>query len=160
MRPDVRAGVRWRVAMRPGKCWELVNDFNEAVIEESKNLRASACAEVEHPFRFVERACCSPNRITTCEEGGKSGFRSSQGQPVAAVGKGEGGLRNGPCGHIQPTCGALSGPRKPDDGTVLPNSERKLNVRWQPPLAITLKELAGELPATIGALAFHTKRVR
>ena len=59
MRPDVRPGVLWRVAMRPGKRRELDNDFNEAAIEECKNLRASACAEVEHPFRFVERSCCS-----------------------------------------------------------------------------------------------------
>ena len=36
--------------MRPGKRRELDNDFNEAVIEESKNLRASACAKVELRF--------------------------------------------------------------------------------------------------------------
>ena len=40
MRPDVRAGVRWRVAMRLGKCRELDNDFNEAVIEKSKNSQS------------------------------------------------------------------------------------------------------------------------
>lgn len=59
MRPDVKPGVRWRVAMRPGKRRELDVDFNEAVIEESKNLKAMACAKVEHPSHFVERAGCS-----------------------------------------------------------------------------------------------------
>ena len=56
-------------------------------------------------------------------------------------------------------CVVLSEPGKLDDGMVLPTSERKLNVRWQPPLAINLKELAGEVPATIGAVASDTKRV-
>lgn len=69
MRPDVRAGVCWHVVLRPGKRPELDKKFNEAVIELSKNLRTSACAKVEYPFHFVERFCCSPNRITTCEVG-------------------------------------------------------------------------------------------
>lgn len=65
------------------------------------------------------------------------------------MGEGEGGRRNASRGHIQRIVGALSGPRKLDDGSVLPTSERKLNMRWQPPRDINLKELAGELLATI-----------
>jgi len=45
----------------------------------------------------------------------------------------------------------VTGPRKLENGTFVPTSQRKLKVRWQQPLAINVKDL-GALPATVRAV--------
>ena len=71
-------------------------------------------------------------------------------QRTAASEGGEDGSLNAPRGHIRRAHwhNAVTGPRKLEDGTVLSTSQRKLKVRWQPPLAINLNDVS-ELPATI-----------
>ena len=56
-RPDAKAGVRWQVAMRPGKRRELDKAGNpiDALIDKVEKLKASIRAKVEHPFRVVKR---------------------------------------------------------------------------------------------------------
>ena len=56
-RPDAKAGVRWQVAMRPGKRRELDKEKNpiDALIDKVEKLKASIRAKVEHPFRVVKR---------------------------------------------------------------------------------------------------------
>ncbi len=55
-RPDARTGVRWNIAMRPGKRKlldrsRLVDDLAEQI----EHLKASIRAKVEHPFRVIKR---------------------------------------------------------------------------------------------------------
>ncbi len=55
-RPDAAQGVRWNVAMRPGKRraldkTKLVNQL----IDQLERLKASIRAKVEHPFRVIKR---------------------------------------------------------------------------------------------------------
>ena len=55
-RPDARDGVRWSIAMRPGKRklldkTKLVEDLSDQL----ERLKASIRAKVEHPFRVIKR---------------------------------------------------------------------------------------------------------
>jgi transposase, IS5 family len=55
-RPDAAQGVRWNIAMRPGKRraldkTKLVNQL----IDQLERLKASIRAKVEHPFRVIKR---------------------------------------------------------------------------------------------------------
>ena len=56
-RPDAKSGVRWQVAMRPGKRRELDKENNpiDALVEKVEKLKASIRAKVEHPFRVIKR---------------------------------------------------------------------------------------------------------
>ena len=56
-RPDANPSVRWQVAMRPGKRWELdkVNNPIDALVDKIEKLKAGIRAKVEHPFRVVKR---------------------------------------------------------------------------------------------------------
>lgn len=55
-RPDARAGVRWQIAMRPGKRRKLNPDSQyDRCIEQIEQLKASVRAKVEHPFRVLKR---------------------------------------------------------------------------------------------------------
>jgi IS5 family transposase len=55
-RPDAKAGVRWRVAMRPGLRKELdKNDPIDALMDKVERLKAGVRAKVEHPFRVLKR---------------------------------------------------------------------------------------------------------
>jgi IS5 family transposase len=55
-RPDVKAGVTWHIAMRPGKR-KLLNkdDPADALIDKAEKLKAGIRAKVEHPFRVIKR---------------------------------------------------------------------------------------------------------
>ena len=55
-RPDARQGVRWNIAMRPGKRATL--DKTQRVgqlTDQLERLKASIRAKVEHPFRVIKR---------------------------------------------------------------------------------------------------------
>lgn len=55
-RPDAKEGVRWNVAMRPGKRKQL--DKTQPLgrlMDELEKLKASIRAKVEHPFRVIKR---------------------------------------------------------------------------------------------------------
>jgi len=55
-RPDAKEGVRWNVAMRPGKRKQL--DKTQSLgrlMDELEKLKASIRAKVEHPFRVIKR---------------------------------------------------------------------------------------------------------
>ena len=55
-RPDARAGVRWLVAMRPGKRRALDKAKPmDALIDKIERLKAGIRAGVEHPFRILKR---------------------------------------------------------------------------------------------------------
>jgi IS5 family transposase len=55
-RPDARAGVRWRIAMRSGQRRALDKDNAiDARIDRTEKLKASVRARVEHPFRVIKR---------------------------------------------------------------------------------------------------------
>lgn len=55
-RPDARPGVRWRVAMRPGKRRALDKSKPlDALIDRIEKLKAGIRARVEHPFRVIKR---------------------------------------------------------------------------------------------------------
>ena len=55
-RPDARPGVKWYVAMRPGKRRALdKSDPIDALVDRIEKLKASVRAKVEHPFRVVKR---------------------------------------------------------------------------------------------------------
>ena len=55
-RPDARPGVRWQVAMRPGKRKKLDKAGNpvDALIDRVEKLKAGIRAKVEHPFRVLK----------------------------------------------------------------------------------------------------------
>ena len=55
-RPDAAQGVRWQVAMRPGKRKKLdkANNPVDALLDKIETLKASIRAKVEHPFRVVK----------------------------------------------------------------------------------------------------------
>lgn len=55
-RPDARNGVRWNIAMRPGKRKlldkaRLVDDLTDKL----ERLKANIRAKIEHPFRVIKR---------------------------------------------------------------------------------------------------------
>ena len=55
-RPNAKPGVRWQVAMRPGKHRELdkVNSPIDTLIDKIEKLKAGIQAKVEHPFRVIK----------------------------------------------------------------------------------------------------------
>ena len=56
-RLDAKPGVRWQVAMRPGKRKkrDKANSPIDALIDKIEKLKARIRAKVEHPFRVVKR---------------------------------------------------------------------------------------------------------
>ncbi len=55
-RPGARKGVRWQIAMRPGKRRQLdPTNAHDQCIEQIEQLKASVRAKVEHAFRVVKR---------------------------------------------------------------------------------------------------------
>ena len=55
-RPDTKAGVRWHVAMRPGKRKALdKGNAADALLDAAEKLKAGVRAKVEHPFRVIKR---------------------------------------------------------------------------------------------------------
>jgi len=56
-RPDAHPGVRWHIAMRPGKRKKLDKAGSpiDALIDKIEKLKAGIRAKVEHPFRVVKR---------------------------------------------------------------------------------------------------------
>jgi transposase, IS5 family len=55
-RPNAPEGVRWNVAMRPGKRKQLdKTDRIQAWIEQLEQIKARIRAKVEHPFRVLKR---------------------------------------------------------------------------------------------------------
>lgn len=55
-RPDARDGVRWNIAMRPGKRRALDKDnVIDGLINKVEKLKAGIRAKVEHPFRVIKR---------------------------------------------------------------------------------------------------------
>ncbi|MDE2094745.1 MAG: IS5 family transposase [Burkholderiales bacterium] len=55
-RPDAKSGVRWNIAMRPGKRAALDKTKRvDQLIDQLERLKASIRAKVEHPFRVIKR---------------------------------------------------------------------------------------------------------
>lgn len=55
-RPDAKQGVKWHIAMRPGKRRALNRDnAADALIDQAERLKAGIRAKVEHPFRVIKR---------------------------------------------------------------------------------------------------------
>ena len=56
-RLDAKPGVRWSIAMRPGKRkkWDKTNSPIDALIDKVEKFKASIRAKVEHPLRVVKR---------------------------------------------------------------------------------------------------------
>jgi transposase, IS5 family len=55
-RPDARPGVRWSIAMRPGK--QAVLDKTQLIdrlLDQIEHIKASIRAKAEHPFRVIKR---------------------------------------------------------------------------------------------------------
>jgi IS5 family transposase len=55
-RPDAKDGVRWNIAMRPGKRkrWTRAETGRD-LTDQIERLKASIRAKVEHPFRVIKR---------------------------------------------------------------------------------------------------------
>ena len=55
-RPDASTGVRWNIAMRPGKRAVLdKTDRIDQLTDQIEHIKASIRAKVEHPFRVIKR---------------------------------------------------------------------------------------------------------
>lgn len=55
-RPDAKAGVRWNIAMRPGKRRELDKTKRvDELTDRLEHIKAGIRAKVEHPFRVIKR---------------------------------------------------------------------------------------------------------
>ena len=55
-RPDARSGVRWNIAMRPGKRKQLDKTrLVDELTHQLERLKAGIRAKVEHPFRVIKR---------------------------------------------------------------------------------------------------------
>ena len=55
-RADVKSGIQWHIAMRPGKRKALNKDNEaDALIDKAEKLKAGIRAKVEHPFRVIKR---------------------------------------------------------------------------------------------------------
>ena len=55
-RPDAKAGLRWNIAMRPGKRRPLDKTKPlEQLTDKLERIKASIRAKVEHPFRVIKR---------------------------------------------------------------------------------------------------------
>ena len=54
--PDAKDGVRWNIAMRPGKR-KLLDKTKQVqdLSDQLERIRASIRAKVEHPFRVIKR---------------------------------------------------------------------------------------------------------
>ncbi|OOG53134.1 hypothetical protein [Polaromonas sp. C04] len=92
-----------------------------------------------------------PNRVTTWDVGVRLGAALRKANQVASSGHGE--PRNGLRGHIRRAHwhGFLSGPLKREDGSEIATRDRKFELRWLPPIAVNLDDVA-DLPATIRAV--------
>ena len=54
--PTLRPGVRWHVAMRPGKRKALdKSNSADALLDAAEKLMAGIRAKVEHPFQVIKR---------------------------------------------------------------------------------------------------------
>jgi IS5 family transposase len=55
-RPDAKQGVKWHIAMRPGKRRALnMDNAADALLDQAEKLKAGIRAKVEHPFRVIKR---------------------------------------------------------------------------------------------------------
>jgi IS5 family transposase len=55
-RPDAKQGVKWHIAMRPGKRRALnMDNAADALLDQTEKLKAGIRAKVEHPFRVIKR---------------------------------------------------------------------------------------------------------
>ncbi len=55
-RPDAKDGVRWNIAMRPGKRKQLDKTKPlDQLADQLERIKASIRAKVEHPFRVIKR---------------------------------------------------------------------------------------------------------
>ena len=55
-RPDAKEGVRWHIAMRPGKRKALDTSHPvDGLVDQIEKLKASVRAKVEHPFRVIKK---------------------------------------------------------------------------------------------------------
>jgi len=55
-RPDAKEGVRWNIAMRPGKRKQLDKTWLiDQLTEQLERIKAGIRAKVEHPFRVIKR---------------------------------------------------------------------------------------------------------
>ncbi len=55
-RPDAKGGVRWNIAMRPGKRRQLdKTKMPDAMTEQLERIKSSIRAKVEHAFRVIKR---------------------------------------------------------------------------------------------------------
>jgi len=55
-RPDAKDGVRWNIAMRPGKRKQLDKTrLIDQLTEQLERIKAGIRAKVEHPFRVIKR---------------------------------------------------------------------------------------------------------
>ncbi len=54
-RRDEATGVDWHIAMRPGKRKQQKHAPWGSLTEQAEKLKASARAQVEHPFRVIKR---------------------------------------------------------------------------------------------------------
>lgn len=72
---------------------------------------------------------------------------------TAELDTGSGDNKSGPRGHVRRAHwhGFRSGPLKRGDGSDIPTSERRFDIRWMPPLTVNLPDVDG-LPATIHPL--------
>lgn len=89
-----------------------------------------------------------PNKQTFWEVGVRMGSALRKAQQVAE--SGQGFAHNGPRGHIRRAHwhGFRHGPTKREDGTEIATTDRKFQLRWLPPIAVNLDDVA-DLPATI-----------
>jgi transposase, IS5 family len=55
-RADANSGIKWHIAMRPGRRKALNKDNEaDALIDKAEKLKAGIRAKVEHPFRVIKR---------------------------------------------------------------------------------------------------------
>ena len=55
-RPDAKGGLRWNIAMRPGKRRQLDKTKRiDQLTDQLERIKASIRAKVEHPFRVIKR---------------------------------------------------------------------------------------------------------
>ena len=90
-----------------------------------------------------------PNLVKVWGVGLRIGAAFRKANSTAAIG-GESESHQSPRGHIRRAHwhGFRVGPKNREDGTEIPVSDRKLEIRWQPPLTINLDDVK-HLPATI-----------
>ena len=91
-----------------------------------------------------------PDKITSWDVGVRMGAAIRSARQSQAHGVGHDSLRNAPRAHIRRAHWHTSriGPRKLADGTIINAQSRDFVVRWQPPIAVNVADIA-DLPATI-----------